>query len=102
MLAFAVAFESFQPISRRNSQIKQPLNGIEQNQFAAGSAIDLRKQLRWLIGEHLLGFVGPEGLYHVLSLTHTIKETLNGGECMHSPHGAFYSPEWAVVGAGSR
>ena len=53
MLAFAVALERFQPVPRRNGQIGQPFHGIEQNQLAAGNAVDAPKQLRRLIVEDL-------------------------------------------------
>ena len=67
VLAFAVAFERFQPIAGRNAKLQQFRDGVKLGKFPQGGALDVRREgADFLQPEQAGGVVAGKGTDHAL------------------------------------
>ena len=66
MLPYTHAFQQFQTIGRRNSQVVQPLGGVQHTQLATGDRLNFDgKAERSLAVPNAFGFLACEVTDHV-------------------------------------
>jgi|APCry1669193181_1035450.scaffolds.fasta_scaffold01795_9 hypothetical protein len=66
VLSNPTAFQQFQPVAWRHSQVEQLCRGIQQQQFSPGSPLDVTGQpARYYAPEYLLGLRTCEAFNHL-------------------------------------
>jgi hypothetical protein len=72
VLAFAVAFESFQSIAGRNAQVNQFRDGVKLGELAQGSALNVRRECADFLQPKQAGSgVAGKGTDHALKLAYS-------------------------------
>lgn len=70
VLTTPIAFQRFQPIGRRDTQILETGSGIEHAQLASGDRLDIGRQpARALTTPNLFGFLVDKAPDHALTIT---------------------------------
>jgi len=69
MLSFPIAFESFQPVARKDRQIFQNLGSIQVLQFSPGHVSDIRWRSGLYAIKKLFSLFVLEALYHGRSVS---------------------------------